>query len=269
MTLASLEQLLAEIAPELAAVDTRLEWLAPEWPITQQLAAEGAYACTIRGPFPELKVQWESVDSWTGAWPNVIAFIEADMATPGTLCHEAAHLLPATPPMPDTGVVEARPEEFHEWRERYVAATSAPVVPWADHGAAWTRRALHLWFRSIQAGHAIDLDDVFIAGDRYGLSPALDYAISLKAELEDLEGCSFALIEATAPPQEFVQLFVRDAATWAVDNGHAHLFLPKLDSVAAAQPLETDEIRMRSFIASGGRLEFADAASTVQFGFPE
>src|SRR5262245_46408045 len=99
-------ELLGEIAPELAAADGRLALHDPAWEITQQLVAQGTYAVTIRGSFPELKSRWQSQGQWRGEWPSVIAFFYRDEGCPELLIHEAAHLLPARAPTPDTGAAD-------------------------------------------------------------------------------------------------------------------------------------------------------------------
>lgn len=135
--------------------------------------------------------------------------------------HELGHCLPFES-LPDPVAQDIEPDQTTLDRSaaryrRFVDAPPRPE-PWAGHGHEFIRRALHLWWRADQAGCKIPLS-ILGCGRAYGLSHAREYLRALGNEPARMHDATFAEIEATPPPAEFVELFESDTTAWLDRHG--------------------------------------------------
>ncbi len=131
----------------------------------------------------------------------------------GLVLHELAHWLEFT-----RGKRPAEREKFAEhqaldlipipdWKETgKPEAYTPPPEPWYLHETQFIRLACHLHRRV--RGFGIQLSDLQIAGENYGLSPAEDYQLAVGPEL--LTSTSIKAIANTQPPKMMQELFAAD-----------------------------------------------------------
>lgn len=84
------------------------------------------------------------------------------------------------------------------------------MPPWVGHGRKFIRATLHAGWRAGNAGFNIHLDDLHVAGERYGLSHAWDYLATLDDEVFDLAHVPIADLENIDAPAAFDALWERD-----------------------------------------------------------
>lgn len=84
------------------------------------------------------------------------------------------------------------------------------VLPCDGHGARFTRAAMHVWHRAAAAGFGGKLQDVHVAGPRFGMSSAETYAASLADEVRSRSRESIGSILDDHAPAEFQELWESD-----------------------------------------------------------
>jgi hypothetical protein len=172
-------------------------------------------AYSIRGRCLFVRDELIKRGEWTGSFPSVVVFCsepasESDVL--GLVLHEAAHVLPAEPPIPDRNdeTKEIYAVQLKMLSQSPQLASNAELRPWRDHDHKFVRRVLHLKYRAEQRGLNVPWKSLFSAGPNYGLSPLADYAAELATEPQRCTRMSFKAIEAEAPPPGFLRLFARD-----------------------------------------------------------
>lgn len=138
----------------------------------------------------------------------------------GTTLHELAHIL-------------ERPSLFQPrpYNQQYIRAEAIRIAeavsrdeegdgstpPWTTHEARFMRIAYHLCFRARGLGYDIKPTEVY-SPERFGMSPAFEYAATLESEAAALVAASFRQICSQSIPFGFKQIYERDQRTWI--NAH-------------------------------------------------
>jgi hypothetical protein len=89
-----------------------------------------------------------------------------------------------------------------------------------NHGARFTRIAIHLWWRLALLGEFIDFTSL-CAGAQYSMSPCFLYWRALGAEPIRMQHATFAEIANSEPPAEFTEFWLADLAYWMDRNPQA------------------------------------------------
>ena len=123
------------------------------------------------------------------------------------MTHEVSHIVPPakaipTPP-PDPETVALSRRRFSS----LAIGVSQPEAPDIAHDWRFVRRALHCWYRVVLAGYDVPLWAVI-----HTWPPSEIYLPSLLPECDAMRRESFATIEATEPPDLFLN-------TWHASNG--------------------------------------------------
>lgn len=183
------------------------------------------YYSTIAYTSPRLCVQLEKrlteIGIWSGDGPVIVcnAWGLAEMtdgAALSALIHEMAHVL---------DLFEAfQAIQDPTSRQRCLAAKTpdeAPSELWnfnqplfCDHESRFIRAALHLKHRAERAGESIELQDLYVAGPRYGLSYPEHYYAKLREEIHDRENERLLDILSSPAPKEFRDLFADDVLAY-------------------------------------------------------
>ncbi|WP_146439833.1 hypothetical protein [Crateriforma conspicua] len=138
----------------------------------------------------------------------------------GTTLHELAHVL-ERPSL-------FKPRPYNQQLIRAEAIRIAEAVskdeegdgstpPWTTHEARFMRIAYHLCFRAQGLGYDIEPAEVY-SPERYGMSPAMEYAETLKAESRALVAASFRQICSQPISPSFKAIYQRDQRRWL--NAH-------------------------------------------------
>ena len=88
---------------------------------------------------------------------------------------------------------------------------------WDGHGLPFIRAALHIHARAVAKGHAIPLDSMSVAGERYGLSPALAYSEAIGDEPTRLSDRCLLDIAELEMPRAFAKLWETDVKPEAAE----------------------------------------------------
>jgi hypothetical protein len=95
------------------------------------------------------------------------------------------------------------------------------LPPWDQHETSFIRAALHAQHRATLAGWGVGLEDLFVAGPHYGLSPVHAYHARLTDELRSRATEPITSILATPPPVAFADLFAEDVAQVHAEHSEA------------------------------------------------
>lgn len=90
--------------------------------------------------------------------------------------------------------------------------------PWTTHEARFMRIAYQLCARARGLGYDVRPVEVY-SPERFGMSPAADYAETLATEARTLVAASFRQICSQPIPFGFKQIYERDLCTWI--NAHS------------------------------------------------
>lgn len=102
-------------------------------------------------------------------------------------------------------------------------AAARDAHPFAEHGLIFNRICLHLRYRCAVNSYDVPVDDLFIGGPRYCLSPAQEYLIALGDEPKRRAAERIVDIVETEPPAEFTALFVEDVKRYLEPKIRAEL----------------------------------------------
>ncbi len=138
----------------------------------------------------------------------------------GTTLHELAHCL-ERPSL-------FKPRPYNQQLIRAEAIRIAEAVsqdevgdgstpPWTTHEARFMRIAYHLCARARGLGYDVRPAEVY-SPERFGMSPASDYAAALATEARTLVAASFRQVCDQPAPFGFKQIYERDQRTWI--NAH-------------------------------------------------
>jgi len=128
-----------------------------------------------------------------------------------TLLHELGHVLPpAKIPQDDFADLFDVPA-LREWqRQKWAEADArpAPVPGTADDPHDWQfiRRVCHLWARAKRAGWDIPSIGLF-GGSLWFVCQPAHWITALFRELVDMQDATFAQIQNSPPPDEFMQMW--------------------------------------------------------------
>lgn len=133
--------------------------------------------------------------------------------------HELAHALPLRPQPREIEPSDTQRQLHYDILAAWAASPEpAGREPWAnDHGARFTRRALHLSHRAWLAGYRHPQQGL-AAGKRYGQSSLIRYQLSLDEELQRTFDYTLAEIDRMPWPAKFKQLWQQDLDAWQANN---------------------------------------------------
>lgn len=149
-------------------------------------------------------------DKWRGSGPLIaldFAAIEQEAGAnvENVLLHEVAHLVPFTS-LGDFST-SITPKLIARQSERLAQGLAARPIPGAPddyHDWKFIRRSLHLYFRASALGVRIPLLNLF---RRWWQVWEIHYLLELLPETIAMREATFAEIEATPPPPEFLALW--------------------------------------------------------------
>jgi hypothetical protein len=205
-------RLARQIIPELR--DTPIYFLTT--PDGMRHITTGCYAFYLRRNSAPIRERLIADGKWEGEGP-IFCFNHpewwSDFLVVATCIHELSHALPWNPPKPkppmptqakwDSIVLELGFKQLHRVGE------DLPL--WTNHEIDFVRNALHLTHRAWRHGDkSFGWGDVHLAGSKYGLSDAAQYARALGTEVEEMIDATFEEIASTPVPAAFQELFNND-----------------------------------------------------------
>ncbi len=157
----------------------------------------------------------ERINEWTEPGP-IIALCEGairdeygddfDAGLRETMCHETAHVVPASPFVENAALADIPVETVrkHQLGKLATAATKPQYAQMHDH--RFIRRVLHCWYRAISAGWSIPIYRLF-GGDTETYCQPPHFLACLLPELTAMQSATFAEIEAATPPIAFTTMW--------------------------------------------------------------
>lgn len=219
----SLESLLRDVLP--IDCPERVYILTPD-EAGPEFCKTWATAFTSCGCDLRLKPRLEDLGLWAGPGFAMVFCDIAEFAWRplearlGVVLHELAHhlwyrwVLSDLTPAEEASLTGTPPNDptFYPERMRTPEESAAAKLqfPWGEHGAEFTRIALHLRYRAAMNSYDVPLAALHVGGPRYALSPAEDYAATLGDEPRRRIDEPVVKIIKDDHPEAFASLFFDD-----------------------------------------------------------
>lgn len=145
--------------------------------------------------------------------PHLLTFVSINVAL-----HELAHHLTFCSLHASLNQLAGKELDLSLPSLEQIAAMGSPLPtpaePWEMHESQFTRACLNIVHRANVAGFNTNINNLTVAGERYGLSRAARYGEALGDEPEALADVPISEILLTPAPAAFLDLFARDCAAW-------------------------------------------------------
>ena len=145
---------------------------------------------------------------WRGPGPTIVLAVKEPPLMFQTMLHEISHILP---PQKTFTTADLSPP-FAAFQCRMLVNNLAdPHEPPMDaednpHDLGFIRRTLHAYFRASAFGYDVPLYDLF-RHSYFHIAQEPHWLCTLLTELQAMRSCSFAKIESTEPPADFMALW--------------------------------------------------------------